>query len=59
MKRKHLSIPPLPGAKNVIDILEGHENWCKEEFRMEAEIFRAIANFLRAENLLCDTWYGD
>ncbi|XP_066396229.1 uncharacterized protein [Miscanthus floridulus] len=47
----------LPGAKKVKEILEGHENWCKEEFRMEAEIliFRAIANFLRAENLLHDT----
>ncbi|XP_066359857.1 uncharacterized protein [Miscanthus floridulus] len=45
----------LPGAKKVKEILEGHENWCKEEFRMEAEIFRAIANFLRAENLLRDT----
>ena len=45
----------LPGAKKVKEILEGHENWCKEEFRMEAEIFRTIANFLRAENLLRDT----
>ena len=45
----------LPGAKKVKEILEGHENWCKKEFRMEAEIFRAIANFLRAENLLRDT----
>ncbi|XP_066343234.1 uncharacterized protein [Miscanthus floridulus] len=50
---KHTS--SLPGAKKVKEILEGHENWCKEEFRMEAEIFRAIANFLRAENLLRDT----
>jgi hypothetical protein len=45
----------LPGAKKVKEILEGHENWCKVEFRMETEIFRTIANFLRAENLLRDT----
>jgi hypothetical protein len=45
----------LPGAKKVKEILEGHENWCKQEFRMEAEIFRAVANFLRANNLLRDT----
>ena len=30
----------LTGAKKDKEILEGHENWCKEEFRMEAEIFR-------------------
>ena len=45
----------LPGAKKVKEILEGHENWCKQEFRMEADIFRSVANFLRAENLLRDT----
>ena len=28
----------LPGAKKVKEILEGHENWCKQEFRMEADI---------------------
>ncbi|XP_034571864.1 protein ANTAGONIST OF LIKE HETEROCHROMATIN PROTEIN 1-like [Setaria viridis] len=45
----------LPGAEKVIQILEGHENWCKVEFRMEPEIFRVIANYLRVENLLRDT----
>jgi len=45
----------LPGATKVKEILEGHKNWCKSEFRMEVEIFRAIANLLRAENLLRDT----
>nr|XP_034586585.1 uncharacterized protein LOC117849098 [Setaria viridis] len=45
----------LSGVKKVVQILEGHENWCKVEFRMEPEIFRVIANYLRVENLLCDT----
>ena len=45
----------LPGATKVKEILEGHKNWCKSEFRMEVEIFRAIANHLIAENLLRDT----
>lgn len=40
----------LSGAKKVEEILEGHENWCKAEFRMEPEVFRPIANLLRAEN---------
>ena len=34
--------------------LEGHERWCKVDFRMESEIFRAIVHFLRVENLLRD-----
>ena len=41
----------LPGAQKVKEILEGHENWCKVEFRMEPHIFRAVAHYLRAENL--------
>ncbi|XP_062202680.1 uncharacterized protein LOC133905010 [Phragmites australis] len=45
----------LPGAKKVKEILEGHEIWCRVEFRMEPEIFRATSNFLRRENLLRDT----
>ncbi|XP_004963861.1 uncharacterized protein LOC101765132 [Setaria italica] len=45
----------LPDAEKVIQILEGHENWCKVEFRMEPEIFRVIANYLRVENSLRDT----
>ena len=50
---EHISY--LPRAKKVKEILEGHKNWRKVEFRMEAKIFRTIANFLRAENLLRDT----
>ena len=42
----------LSGAERVKEILEGHERWCKVEFRMESHIFREIAHFLRVENLL-------
>nr|XP_034596986.1 uncharacterized protein LOC117858087 isoform X2 [Setaria viridis]XP_034596993.1 uncharacterized protein LOC117858087 isoform X2 [Setaria viridis] len=45
----------LPGVEKVIQILEGHENWCKVEFKMEPRIFRVIVNYLRVENLLRDT----
>ena len=45
----------LSGAQRVKEILEGHERWCKVEFRMKSHIFRAVAHFLRVENLLCDT----
>ncbi|XP_012699086.1 uncharacterized protein LOC105913761 [Setaria italica] len=45
----------LPIAKKVKEILEGHPSWCKVEFQMEPEIFKAIVNFLRRENFLCDT----
>jgi hypothetical protein len=45
----------LPGHIKVREILEGHEKWCRFEFHMEPEIFRATTNFLRRENLLCDT----
>ncbi|WVZ51088.1 hypothetical protein U9M48_002267 [Paspalum notatum var. saurae] len=45
----------LSGANKVEEILEGHENWCKAEFRMEPEVFRAVANLLREENFLRDT----
>ena len=50
---EHTSI--LNGPKYVKEVLEGHERWCKVDFRMESEIFRAIVHFLRVENLLCDT----
>lgn len=45
----------LPGAKKVKEILEGHPSWCKVEFRMEPEIFKATTDFFRKENLLRDT----
>jgi hypothetical protein len=45
----------LPSAKKIKEILDGHMNWCKQEFRMEPEIFRSVANFLRDQNMLRDT----
>jgi hypothetical protein len=45
----------LPGCIKVREILEGHEKWCRFEFCMEPEIFRATTKFLRRENLLRDT----
>ncbi|XP_040379111.1 uncharacterized protein LOC102715196 [Oryza brachyantha] len=49
----HTSI--LTGSIKVKEILEGHENWSKAEFRMEPEIFRATARYLSMKSLLCDT----
>ncbi|XP_066311397.1 uncharacterized protein [Miscanthus floridulus] len=43
------------GAKKVKEILEGHENWCKSEFRIETRIFKETCNYLRHESLLRDT----
>ncbi|KAL6591856.1 hypothetical protein ACP70R_049719 [Stipagrostis hirtigluma subsp. patula] len=43
------------GAKRMKEILEGHESRCKSDFRMEPEIFKATANYLRREGLLRDT----
>ena len=43
------------GAKKVKEILEGHKNWCKSEFRMETRIFKETCNYLRSEGLLRDT----
>ena len=45
----------LTVAKKVKEILEGHESWCRVEFRMEPEIFRATSDFLRREGLMHDT----
>jgi len=45
----------LIGPIYVKEVLEDNERWCKVNFRMEYEIFRAIAYFLGVENLLCDT----
>jgi hypothetical protein len=43
------------GAQKNREMLDGHESWCKSEFRMEPEIFRVVASYLRREGLLQDT----
>ena len=55
VRREDTSTSSLSGAQKVKEILEGHERWCKVEFRIESHIFRAIAHFLRVENLILDT----
>ena len=45
----------LSGKERLEEILNGHEKDCCVAFRMEPNIFRAIATFLRSEHLLCDT----
>jgi hypothetical protein len=51
-EKEPIHISSLTGAKKVREILEGHESWCKYEFRMGPAIFRTTTNFLRRENLL-------
>jgi hypothetical protein len=43
------------GAQKIREMLDGHEIWYKSEFRMEPEIFRAVASYLRREGPLQDT----
>ncbi|KAL6844324.1 hypothetical protein ACP4OV_025997 [Aristida adscensionis] len=50
---RHVSM--LPGKERFKETLEGHEKNCCHAFHMEPNIFRAIANYLRMENLLRDT----
>jgi hypothetical protein len=46
-EKRHVHTYSLSGAAKVREILEGHETWSKVEFRMEPDIFRAIAALLR------------
>ena len=43
------------GVEPLKEILEGHEKNCLIAFRMEPNVFSAIATFLREEHLLRDT----
>lgn len=52
-KRRHTSI--LSGKERLREILEGHVMDCRVAFRMEPEIFKSLANYLRRENLMHDT----
>ncbi|XP_039126985.1 uncharacterized protein LOC120263162 [Dioscorea cayenensis subsp. rotundata] len=45
----------LTGAAYVQEILEGHEERCKREFRMEPYIFQALVDHLREKSLLCNS----
>jgi hypothetical protein len=54
-EKRHVHTSSLPGDVKVREILEGHETWSKVGFRLEPDIFRAIAVLLRTENLLRDT----
>jgi hypothetical protein len=45
----------LPGGLYVNEILTGHESLCKRQFRMEADIFRALISKLREKKLLADS----
>jgi hypothetical protein len=45
----------LPGGMYVNEILTGHESLCKRQFRMEADIFRALISKLREKKLLPDS----
>jgi hypothetical protein len=52
-KKKPRYISSRTGKQLMQEILDGHEKDCRVAFRMEPNIFRHIASYLREENLLC------
>uniref|UniRef100_A0ACD5Y4M9 Uncharacterized protein n=1 Tax=Avena sativa TaxID=4498 RepID=A0ACD5Y4M9_AVESA len=51
--KRHSSI--LYGKKRVRHILDGHVKNCRVAFRMESEIFRWLASYVRNEHLILDS----
>ncbi|OAY78134.1 hypothetical protein ACMD2_25342 [Ananas comosus] len=41
----------------VQEVLEGHEERCKREFRMETHVFKALVKCLKDKRLISDTKY--
>jgi hypothetical protein len=54
-KKRSIHISCRSGAQKNREMLDGNESWCKSEFQMEPDIFRAVASYLRREGLLQDT----
>ena len=52
-KERHIAIQYV--KKHVDDILRGHVKNCLIAYRVEPHIFRALASYLRRENLISDT----
>jgi hypothetical protein len=50
---RHIS--SCTGKQLMQETLDGHEKDCCVAFRMESNIFRDIASYLREENLICGT----